>query len=125
MTKEKAKLMAKNDDAEVRVEEWNARVCTGLNIDNCPSIRDDALDKLRELVLTRYRSYRSGVIGSFRRYMKDEYGMGWLEDMRLSRKQRRGASKHIVLDYDVGIDAIRRAVSASFWEWEDGSTILF
>jgi hypothetical protein len=125
VTKEQEKLMAKNDDAEVRVGEWNARVCNGLDIEYCPTVHDAALDRLRGLMLLRYRSYRSGVIGSFRRYMETEYGMGWLGNMRKVRKQRRGASKNIVLDYEVGMDAIRRALSATFWEWDDGSTIIF
>lgn len=123
--REQTKLLAKNDDAEVKVEEWNERVCNGLGINYCPTIHDKALDVLRKLLMVRYRSYRFGVIGSFRCYMKEKYGTEWLRDMRISRKRRRGAIKEIVLDYDVGMDAIRRSLAASFWEWDDGSTVLF
>jgi hypothetical protein len=122
---EQEKLMSKNDDAEVKVHEWNERVCNGLDISYCAAIHDAALDSLRKLVLLRYRSYHSGVIGSFRRFMKGKYGIEWLHQMRNMRKRRRGAASDIVLDYEVGMDAIKRASASSFWEWDDGSTVLF
>jgi hypothetical protein len=122
---EEEKLAAKNDDAQVKVHQWNLRVCNGLGIVYCATIHEGALDKLRILLLHRYKSFHSGVIGSFRRYMRTEYGDNWLMQMRTARRSRRCGKKNIVLDYKVGMDAIHRALASTFWEWEDGSTVMF
>jgi hypothetical protein len=108
------KRAAKNDDAQVYAHDWNNRVCVGLNIVYCAAIHGGALDALRRLLLRRYRSCRSGIIRSFKRSMISEYGPEWLRTMQLARKKRRGNNKDIVLDYEVGLDAIHRGLAASF-----------
>jgi hypothetical protein len=125
VTLEEAKRAAKNDDAQVNAHDWNRRVCEGLNIVYCAAVHGAALDSLRRLLLRRYRSYHAGIIRSFRRFMQQQYGCDWLNAMRAARKKRRGKNKEIVLDYDVGIDAIHRGLAASFWEWDEGSTVFF
>jgi hypothetical protein len=127
---EEAKLQAKNDDATARVCNWNRRVCAQLGCQYRPEVHDSALDKFRELELRWYRSHKGGVIQSFRRYMTSEYGHDWLSQLHSwnkTKKQRTGrdASADLIKDYEVGIDAISRALAASFWEWDDGSTVFF
>lgn len=75
-----------------------------------------------------YKSYKGGIILSFRRYMTLEYGQDWL--MKVHQTKNKMKSKDIkekesVQDYLVGLDAISRALGASFWEWDEGSTVFF
>jgi hypothetical protein len=119
------KCARKNDDAQTQVAEWNRRVCEGIGIEYVATRHDPALDCFRSLLLRRYRSFEHGVIGSFRRYMSMEYGSDWLERVRVLSKKKGGKLESLVRDYEVGIDAIRRASGASFWEWDLGSTVLF
>lgn len=122
------KQQTKNDDAAVRISNWNRRVCDRLGYTYDAELHDSALDKIRHLQLRWYRHFKHGVIGSFRKYMVKEYGDDWMKEMQRVRR-RKGEThigdREIIKDYDVGIDAIRRALGASFWEWDDGSTILF
>jgi hypothetical protein len=123
------KRQAKNDDAVATIVNWNKRVCDRLSLKYEEAIHASALDKIRDLQMLWYRSYRGGVIRSFRRYMHMEYGKDWLRQMREVRKSKgkikKDKEEDLIKDYDVGIDAITRALSASFWEWDDGSTISF
>jgi hypothetical protein len=116
------KSASKNDDAQAQVAEWNRRACASIKVRYEAKKHDAALDRLRDLLLKRYRSFNHGVIGSFRRYMALEYGKDWIEELRRLCKKKRGHCENLVRDYDVGMDAIRRASAASFWEWEQGST---
>lgn len=119
------KSARKNDDAQAQVSEWNQRVCASIDIQYDGEKHDKALDCFRKLLLKRYRSFQHGVIGSFRRYMTQEHGGDWLERLRSIRKKKQGRSDDLIIDYEVGMDAIHRASAASFWEWEHGSTVLF
>jgi hypothetical protein len=119
-----AKLEAKNDDAQARVEEWDRRACQHLQGSGDWAQQQRACDLLRRAMLRRYRHYKYGIIRSFRLYMNRKHGEEWLVTLRREMKKRRG-QKEIGRDYDVGMDSIRRALRASFWEWEDGSTIFF
>lgn len=125
---DEVKRQAKNDDAVAAVENWNRRVCERLGVRYEESKHALALDKIRGLQLLWYRRYNGGVTRSFRKYMHIEYGKDWLVQMWKARKAkstRKERETELVKDYDVGIDAISRAISSSFWEWEDGSTVFF
>jgi hypothetical protein len=122
-SEEVKKLEAKNDDAQANVIEWNRRACATSVSVYCDKTHRKACDILRALLLRRYRSFRYGVIRSFRRFMSEKYGNDWLDVMRSSRRKKRKGE--IIRDYDVGMDGIHRALKASFWDWDDGSTLLF
>jgi len=124
-----AKKQRKNDDARVRVSEWDLRAIP-------PRLRDcseelklkmfKSFDVFRRLQLRRYRHHKTGVIGSFRRYMISKHGSGW--QSKLVKKSGRGSKNiEVIRDYNSGIDAIHRvtSTSASFWEWTHGSTLFF
>jgi hypothetical protein len=123
------KLQTKNDDATAQVSNWNKRVCDRIGCEYQPEKHDGALDSLRDLSLRWYRSYKGGVIRSFRRYMSGEYGAEWLLQVHMffSTKKSRAqeVSSELIKDYEVGMDAIERALGASFWEWDEGSTVFF
>jgi hypothetical protein len=123
------KRQAKNDDAVAAVVNWNRRVCERLGVNYEEATHAPALDKLRDLQLRWYRSYKSGIIGSFRRYMHMEHGKDWLWRVQHGQKARdkaqSGKEEDLIRDYEVGMDAISRALAASFWEWDDGSTVFF
>jgi hypothetical protein len=125
---DECKQAMKNDDAMADVDQWNARVCDGLGLVYNKTRYGKALDVLREQVLMRwYRSFKTGVIGSFKKYMMREHGVDWQKNLWGMTTKRKGGRKEIQLvrDYEVGIDAIIRASRGSFWEWEDGSTVFF
>jgi hypothetical protein len=119
-----AKLAAKNDDAQAPIDEWNKRALRLTDDDYEETLCSKACDLLRKVLLRRFRHFKSGVIRSFRKYMCNKYGNEWMELMRAEAKKRRGR-KEIERDYDVGMDAIHRASRASFWDWDDGSTLFF
>jgi hypothetical protein len=127
---EEGKRQAKNDDATAQVANWNRRVCERVCCEYQPGIHDAALDKIREFELRWYRSNQGGVIKSFRRYMKSEHGSDWLERVHRfyssgGKMDHPNSDEELVKDYEVGIDAITRALGASFWDWEEGSTVFF
>jgi hypothetical protein len=117
------KVSSKNDDAEIRFDEWNGRAMGSIGITYRSEAHDEALDVLRRAMFQRYCSFRHGPIGSFRRFMKQEYGAEWLKELRKVRKE--GGNAELIRSYDVGIDAIRRAIGGTFWEWSKGSTVFF
>jgi hypothetical protein len=124
------KLMAKKDDAETNVLAWNMRALHGLvrKEDYWEELHGKALNGLRSLQMIYYRSYRRGIIGSFRRFMEEKYGKDWVKAKRRSRKHARKKDAEEVefwRDYNVGLDVISRALNASFWEWDAGSTVCF
>jgi hypothetical protein len=124
------KLHSKNDDAEARVVNWNVRVCERLGREYVAAIHDKALDSLRKLELSWSRSNKWGVIRSFRRYMAKEYGLEWLSKVHQYHQGKwqiagKNLEEEMLRDYEVGIDAISRALAASFWDWDDGSTVFF
>lgn len=113
-----SKRQRKNDNASVRVSEWDHRPIP-------PRLRDyfDELklrmfkpfDVFQRLQLQRYWHHKTGIIGSFKRYMISEHGANW--KIKLVRGSGR-ASKiiEVTLDYNSGIDSKHRATAASFWE---------
>jgi hypothetical protein len=119
-----AKLLAKNDDAQAPVDEWNKRALKRLGRVYDKDTCGRACDLLRRALLRRFRHFKYGVIRSFRKFMIKKYGEEWMVLLRQEIKRRRGR-KEIERDYDVGMDAIHRASNASFWEWDDGSTLFF
>lgn len=125
---ERDKQQSKNDDAVAEVSNWNRRVCDRLGVVYVPEIHVKALDGFRKLQLFWYRHYKHGVMGSFQKYMHGKYGIDWLKQVQKEHAYKRNQAfdnLEIVKDYKVGMDAISRALQASFWEWDDGSTILF
>lgn len=120
---------SKNDDAITHVREWNLRVCRGL--DGCiyqAGVHDKALDALRLLLLIRYRSWRGPLWTSFRRYMETEHGQDWAQRAhrwRTSRCPRTQKVVDLLADFEVGMDVVKLATGASFWEWDNGSTLFF
>lgn len=63
--------------------------------------------------------------------MRMEYGDDWRSRLHRSHGGRKNNKvsqmvQELVKDYEVGMDAISRALGASFWEWDDGlSTVFF
>jgi len=111
-----AKKQRKNDDARVRVSEWDLRAIP-------PRLRDcskelklkmfKSFDVFRRLQLRRYRHHKTGVIGSFKSYMIREHGSNWQSE--LVKKSGRGSKNiEVIRVYNSGIDAIHGATSASF-----------
>lgn len=126
-----AKLLAKNDDAGANVTNWNRRVVEGLprgDLKYNPQVHDRALDALRQFQLFYFWSYKRGVAGSFNRFMSGKYGAGWLQQLpnrKGGARSRTAFSRELQRDYEVGIDAVERAINGSFWEWDAGSTVMF
>ena len=123
-----AKRQKKNDDAKVKVNEWNLRAIPPRLRDSSEEVREQmfkSFDVLRRLQLRRYRSYRSGIVGSFQRFMSEEYGKQWQKAMWKSQNRKKKKITEVVKDFRSGMDAIRRALGANFWEWSEGSTLFF
>jgi len=122
-----AKKQRKNDDTRVRVSESDLRAIPPLLRDCSEELKlkmFKSFDVFRRLQLRRYQHHKTGVIGSFRRYMISEHGSSWQN--KLVKKPARGSKNvKVICDYNLGIDAIHRATSASFWEWTHGSTLFF
>ena len=59
--------------------------------------------------------------------MQHEYCADWMEMLGRLKLMRRkqGQLEEMWKDYIVGMDAIERALGASYWEWEVGSTVFF
>lgn len=121
----KEKGASKNDDEEVQVQEWNMRVARSVGLIYHSDRHDKVMDTMRRGLFRRYCNHRHGVIGSFKRFMKQEYGEDWLNKMREERSRNFKGDKEIVRSYDVGIDTIQRALGGTFWEWNAGSAIFF
>lgn len=111
----------KSDDAEVPVYIWNHYVMLAWNLERNrqgePEIEpgpaeEREFDRLRKVML---RWWRRNLTRSFISYLKLEYGPDW----------QHLDSKELKLDLETGRDAIHRACGASFFEWEDGSTLFF
>mmetsp|Transcript_20683 Transcript_20683/g.30301 ORF Transcript_20683/g.30301 Transcript_20683/m.30301 type:complete len:1268 (-) Transcript_20683:9637-13440(-) len=64
------------------------------------------------------RQFARNATASFRRYLRQTYPAEILE----SATQAKGEFKKDLL---AGRDALRRARQATFWEWDEGSTIFF
>ena len=111
-------------------------VCTGLPLTQ-PHIK--LLDKLRGLALRRYQQ---NVFTSFTAYMRRTYGDTYLEAVvayhRGQNKKWNNRVKvlapllrgkvnadNFIKDLRGGLDAIERAMSSSFWDWDAGSALYF
>ena len=93
---------------------------------------------LREIMLRRFRK---NVYISFMTFMKSKYGPDWMSLVvvyhklstrqgKLRRELKRylkdGAlSEEFIKDMNCGVEAVERALCASFWDWDEGSSILF
>ena len=96
---------------------------------------------LRSLLIRRYRK---NVLQSFLRYMKIEYNGGlvrlrgtqferkkimipkWTVMNRATQAKNSSRSKdNLTKDLEAGRDAIGRAANATWWNWDDGSTLFF
>lgn len=127
---EMSRLRAKNDDAGAAVENWNRRIIAGLSDQGSydPVTHDRALDALRKFQLIYFRNNNRGVMGSFRRFMTMKYGADWLLELKKMKRHTRHQSQSLGemrRDYEVGMDAVARAINGSFWDWDDGSTVMF
>ncbi len=113
---------AKADDAEANYDLWNipatARpdnvdhpiIATGNYI---PADHDPFYDGLRTVML---HYYRYSLRRSFMRYLRNTYSLSTLKE---------GSDINLLADLNRGADAISRANKASFWSWDDGSTLFF
>jgi hypothetical protein len=76
------KLESKNDDAQARVLEWNRRACSKVMRNGSLEERHHrACEVVRRAMLRRYKHFRYCVILSFRRFMMQQHGNNWMEDM--------------------------------------------
>jgi hypothetical protein len=117
---------AKNDDADVSIVEWDARVLAPWSGDDSfeqrlVRIRDkfatDALSVIRSRALAKWRR---NLLQSFFHYMRASYPQPWTnkpKDQTLCEEWTR--------DTDAGKDCLRYAASTSWWDWDRGSRLFF
>ena len=135
---------AKADDADIPVELWNSYLFIKHFPDRQydPTIHGPALEVLRNKL--GFRVYLKSVTKSFFCYIKSEYGDDWLKryfatriSLQKGRKRKRTPIpseinvynekmfQEIHADLEVGLDGLMRVMNGSWWEWRDGSTLLF
>ena len=64
------------------------------------------------------RRFKTSVLNSFIRYMNFTHGVSVGKDSGEKESERDK-------DLDAGVEALIRVGKASFWGWDDGSSILF
>ena len=114
----------KADDAAVPISLWNEKLFLS-PLKYIPARHDDLLENLRSKFALKW--YRKNIFNSYNRYMKLKHGVHWANKLVSARKNfGQGQRKtELLLDGDVGADALGRAVNADWWNWNDGSTLLF
>lgn len=113
---------------------------------------EDSVTLLEGLRQLAFRRFQLNLRRSFQRYLDATYGKGVLDpdsDFRRWQKNHRSSAfrlagkkrkrmnpssmvpashqrwQELQKDLDVGLDAIRRGVGSSWWEWTLGSTLFF
>jgi len=114
----------KADDAAVPTSLWNRKLFLHPT-KYIPEKHDRILENLREKFALRW--YRRHLMQSFSRYMQSKHGIDWAIKLSDARKQyiHGNTKSEIILDGNVGADTVGRAVNADWWNWSDGSTLLF
>ena len=113
---------AKADDAEANFDLWNLAIVNWDGPDDssplvCKGILTPGHVQLFDMLrLLCYKQYRKNLVKSFWRYLKGFYS----PEVILARKDI-----NLSKDMDSARDSIERAVNASFWNWDDGSTQFF
>ena len=114
----------KADDAAVPTSLWNRKLFLHPT-KYIPEKHDRILENLREKFDLRW--YRKHLMQSFSRYMQSKHGIDWAIKLSDAIKQyiHGNTKSEIILDGNVGADTVGRAVNADWWNWSDGSTLLF
>ena len=115
----------KADNAEVPVELRNAEILKvpGIDIVYDPELHNPVLETLRSHL--GMRLFRKHLFHSFSSYMKKEYGHHWPNLLMQARKSRKMKNSVLLKDGDRGADTIRCDVDASWWTWDEGSSLFF
>ena len=115
----------KSDDAEVPVDLWNKEIFLGSEsgVKYQPNTHAKLLEVLREKLAMRW--FRKRLFSSFCTYMRNEYGMSWVHQLKMARIDKIKHQTEIFKDADVALDAISRGVNANWWTWTEGSTLFF
>ena len=91
-----------------------------------PETHDKLLNGLRQLVL---RMYRINLWRSFKPYIIQKHGeVVWKKYILGENQIKRSSTKEGVefgRDLEVGQEALRQVYAASWWEWIEGSSLLF
>jgi hypothetical protein len=113
----------KHDDAEVPVFLWNNRlIFTGPTVWRLLPRRrlNKALEGFRLLALLRWKR---NVLKSFIRYLKFNWAHQW--DLLQSGSAKDVKSIEFKFDLDAGLDCLYYTSRSSWWEWNNGSRLLF
>ena len=105
----------KADDAEVEVDMWNEGAMERFNQPFEKDIHGPLFEWLRGLILHRFKV---NALRSFVRFMVLEHG--WC-----SESSSISPTPEFTTDYAAGVEALNRVGNSSFWNWDDGSSILF
>ena len=107
----------KADDADVDTYIWDERV---LNRFSHVKYDDKIVEKLNILRRFFLRLWVRRVVRSFMRYLQAEYGNNW----RMSRSKC-DVNSELYKDIERFTDCAYRVRGASWFEWTEGSTLLF
>jgi len=111
---ERAKIdakAAKNDDAGVDYGLWNEYALRGSSLVRSERV-DAALEVLRKRMLLWWmRNLRR----DFCRFLRKQHGAEWWSNN----------TRECRIDWEKGLEALFRCWRANWWEWSDGSTLLF
>ena len=123
-------ISVKADDAAMPVGLWNKEIFEGsmTKLKYDPSVHDQLLESLRELWGMRW--FRKRLFSSFCLYMRKKHGMNWMHLLKQARqkhvsKSTRNEYLDLLQDGEKGAEAIRRGVNASWWSWDEGSSLFF
>ena len=105
----------KADDAEVEVDMWNEAAMGRLHQPFDEGVHGPLFEWLRSLIL---RQFKVSALRSFVQFMVVEHG--WLSDSSCGP-----TTSDFAADYAAGVEALNRVGKSSFWNWDDGSSILF
>jgi hypothetical protein len=105
----------KEDDAAVPVHLWNERVLQDWNARSDQDETSRKLDTIRSKFLLR--RWKQNLRKSFVAYLSEEHGYNW--------QSQETRSTELELDLEAGMDALRRAMDATWWNWDSGSALFF
>ena len=91
-----------------------------------PAVHDKILEGLRVLAL---RWYRRSIYLGFIKFLKDRFGetvwRKFVESGETGRKRYASFGKEFLSNLEVGREALERCLGSSWWEWTEGSCLLF